>query len=272
MDSLGYLEYDGRLADLGPAGFVWIGQTAGGPDTWLNVYAPDFLEVEFGEDDGYLDGNTVSFRAKCRSDELPVDYDADFTCTYREDGTLDAMSVTFSYDADEGGRVVREFAMEVLDEAPEETRRILEEAAASAMEPEEAERIKREKDYVLEIPSNRTDYDRDFPLGAGQMGWELMDGQWFIKFGAENVTDTSLELVYESSGPYGAMGVSDLEGVVRIGNSCVIEVLKDGKWEFYGDGPKLPLEPRNLSNGSRISVRWDDALGALPGGLYRVGL
>lgn len=119
-----------------------------------------------------------------------------------------------------------------------------------------------------QIPSNKTDYDRDVSLGLVSKQWEFLDKTWHVRIGSENVTPTGLEQTFEEAGEGHASFTAE-EGFW-------LETFDDGFW-------RLLKEPFGLSyaESRRISVTWkqkdsflidwSDSCGALPEGFYRLG-
>ena len=141
-----------------------------------------------------------------------------------------------------------------------EIQRRFETAAELAMTPEEYENGK--------IPSNYTEYDRDFMLGSGQMRWHYFNESWQFALGAENATATGLTLVYCESGD-GHQSLTADEGFW-------IEKLVDGKWTLVTPKAEVTNAPAKQIHVSwtttdRLSVNWADSYGALDYGFYRLG-
>ena len=119
-----------------------------------------------------------------------------------------------------------------------------------------------------EIPSNETDYDREFPLGLVSRQWEFLDKTWHVRIGSENVTPTGLRQTFEESG----------EGHASF-------IVEEGFWleAFDGSNWHLLKEPFTFTSAESktISVAWEqkdsfdidwsDSYGALPEGYYRLG-
>lgn len=121
-------------------------------------------------------------------------------------------------------------------------------------------------------PSNFSEYDMNFQLGSAQMGWQFLDGEWFFKFGAEDVTHTGAKLVVEGSIPYGNNTIAS--GQVTSGPEYYIERLDGDTWV---EVPRLAedaaaIEPKALGNADTLAIDWSESYGPLPGGFYRVGM
>ena len=141
-----------------------------------------------------------------------------------------------------------------------EIQRRFETAAELAMTPEEYENGK--------IPSNYTEYDRNFMLGSGQMRWHYFNESWQFALGAENATATGLTLIYSESGD-GHKSLTADEGFW-------IEKLVDGKWTIVTPKAEVTNAPATQIHVSwtttdRLNVNWADSYGALDYGFYRLG-
>ena len=119
-----------------------------------------------------------------------------------------------------------------------------------------------------QIPSNETDYDREFPLGLVSKQWEFLDRSWHVRIGSEEVTPTGLRQTFEEAGD-GHTSFAAEEGFW-------LEVFDNDSWQ-------LLREPFELSYADKrpISVSWEqkdsfeldwsDSYGTLPEGCYRLG-
>ena len=141
-----------------------------------------------------------------------------------------------------------------------EVQQTFEDAAELAMTPEEYENGK--------IPSNYTEYDRNFMLGSGQMRWHYFNDSWQFALGAENATATGLTLVYCESGD-GHKSLTADEGFW-------IEKLVDDKWTLVTPKAEVTNAPAKEIHVSwtakdRLAVDWTDSYGALDYGFYRLG-
>ena len=115
-----------------------------------------------------------------------------------------------------------------------------------------------------ETTSSVAPYDLDYALGAGHMAWELLDGQWYVDFGVQNPTATSLDLIFEASDDYRDSGI---HATASTGNRFFLERLTGGQWT------SLPvegsMEPQAIAAGTRIPLSWETPLEP---GFYRVGI
>lgn len=244
------------------------------PDAWLSHFSPSEKKVTFPEGTGVRSADTVSFAAEWTEGiRFEQEYSGIFTFTFHEDGTLASFSADYVYvieEEDGGGEMRYTQTATVLEENPEETYNQIKACADQAVTEEEVVSIRRERQSVTEVPSNKTDYDKDFMLGSGQMGWQFMDGEWFFKFGAEDVTETSARLLIEYNGPYGNNTIGS--GTVTSGDTYFIEQLVDNVWvEVPRKGSAASIEKMSLPAGASQSINWESAYGKLPGGFYRIG-
>lgn len=227
----------------------------------------------------HLEGKDIfsaSFETKTGEYSGEIYEKATFTAQWpQEDGILNTQPMEARFRAD--GSLSRvevsniryqdwdNFSVAIYDDSEESLRKVFVEQA-NRMAPEDFEEIRNAR------PSNYTEYDTNFALGAGQMGWQFLDGEWFFKFGAEDVTRTSAKIVVEYSGQYGSNSVSS--AAVTSASEYYIEQLVDGRWV---DVPRITdsfhtIEPKALGAGGTLSIDWTENYGALPGGFYRIGM
>ena len=119
-----------------------------------------------------------------------------------------------------------------------------------------------------EIPSNSSDYDRDFPLGLISRQWEFLGKAWHVRIGSEEVTPTGLRQTFEESGEgYASFAVEE---------GFWLESFDGSSWQLL----KQPLtfsfaESRTISvsweQKDGFEIDWSDSYGALPEGFYRLG-
>jgi len=268
----GWLAFDGTSATYW--GDAWVKDdqfVPTDPNAWTIELTPGGKTITFPQGTGVLSGDRVSYHAEW-TDEYNS-YSGDFTYTFHDDGTLAAVHAdyvgTWSEEWGSGEtRYVR--TATVLEEPAEETYNQIKAYSEQTISQEELQAVRRERETVTEVPSNKTSYDKDFALGSAQMGWQMMDGEWFFKFGAEDVTATGVRLAVEFSSPYGNMTVSG--GTVRCGEKFFVERLDGDTWvEVPVTGSEPVLTPKALTSGASLSIDWSDSYGALPGGRYRVG-
>ena len=282
-----YQEEDGRYTNMGllyegkwyaHMGDAWAESSIdgnGNPNYWMDTYNPSGKQITFPEGTGVVDENTVSFAADW-TEEGPFGqtYSGIYSFTFLPDGSLQSIGLKYTYvvaEEDGGGEVNYSHLVTVQEGNQDEVQQTMASIAEDAMTMEELDLWRIRREQVTEVPSNKTNYDKDFMLGSGQMGWTFMDGEWFFKFGAENVTETSLRLVVEYNGQYGNNTISS--GTITAGDTYFIEELVDGTWVSL---PTLKddfstIAKKQLGRGSSQTINWRENYGELPGGFYRLG-
>lgn len=282
-----YQEEDGRYTNMGllyegkwyaHMGDAWAESSidgSGNPNYWMDTYNPSGKQITFPEGTGVVDENTVSFAADW-TEEGPYGRSCSgiYSFTFLPDGSLQSIGLKYTYvvaEEDGGGEVNYSHLVTVQEGDQEEVQKTMASIAEESMTMEELDLWRIRREQVSEVPSNKTSYDKDFMLGSGQMGWTFMDGEWFFKFGAEDVTDTSLRLVVEYNGQYGNNTVPS--GTITAGDTYFIEQLVDDVWVSL---PTLKddfstIAKKQLGKGSSQSINWKENYGELPGGFYRLG-
>ncbi len=277
--SSGELWYGERYAMFTGSDWCWLQEISvegADLDSWLSDYTPEGKEISNME---IRDGGTVAYHVQWEKDMqyAVLWHEADVVVTFDDDGSIVWVDMQDTY-----GEVLESGKREPLKtsrrqllpqtETAEETVRVIREAADTAMTQEELEIAMVRREQVTEVPSNKTDYDKGFMLGSGEMSWKFMDGQWYFKFGAQNVTETSLQLWVEFCGPYGnASTVTG--GSVEAGTEYFLEELVDGVWTTLPtvSGTFEPIQTKKLPTGSTQDINWEKNYGKLPGGFYRLG-
>ena len=243
------------------------------PNRILSFYGPQEKTISFPEGTGVLDGNTLSFQAvwsQPTNSPSPT-YEGIFIYHFLDDGTLEKIERNYHYYDGDHQEIRNQSSLTVMEEDAQTTQSVIQTAADSAITKEEANRLRVKQNQVSEIPSNKTHYDQDFMLGAGEMGWQFQDGQWFLKFGAHNATETSADLHFEYAEAYDQSGVT---GTAVTDDTFYLETLQDGLWVKYPlkHQGKNTLQSQKISVGSTVHLDWGDSYGALPGGFYRIGM
>ncbi len=274
IDSIGFLGYGDQTAMYN--GGFWVADDTPlpvDPNENLHTYDPKNMTVSFPEGTGVIDGSTLAFHAEWKNPRKFSDHVYTGTVRYhfQEDGTLEKIEQEYSYlDSDNlEHRGVN--TLTIMIEDPETTRAKITDAGESVLTHEEFNAALVKQDQVTELPSNKTEYDRNFSLGSSEMGWKLLDGKWFMKFGTRNAAPTSTDLWYEFSGDYDNSGIA---GSVVTDQEFFIEILENGKWVKYpmAQEGRNVLTSQKVSAGTTIHLDWEDSYGALPGGFYRVGM
>ena len=229
--SIGYMIHDGQFAMSVGGSWIWNGEShTDWVKSWLEDYSPEGKQVGFPEGTGVVSGDTVAFYAEWEDEDTFLhDFDGTFSFTFRADGSLASICKEFGCSEDDGSTLYYTQTLTVVEESPEETGGYFQALVEQVVTEEELDWIRLEQELVTEVPSNKTQYDKDFALGAGTMGWRMMRGEWFFKFGAENVTNTGLKLVVEYSEPYDLENTG-ISGQVTAGTEYFIERLEDGQW------------------------------------------
>lgn len=119
-----------------------------------------------------------------------------------------------------------------------------------------------------QIPSNETDYDREFPLGLVSKQWEFLDRSWNVRIGSEEVTPTGLRQTFEEAGDGHTSFVAE-EGFW-------LEVFDNDSWQLLREPFELSYaEKRPISvsweQKDSFELDWSDSYGTLPEGCYRLG-
>ena len=246
------------------------------PNETLDHFGPNGVTVTFPEGTGIIDGHTLSFRGEWLSPFAEPDHPSTgiFTYEFDDDGNLKKVTKNYSFKREDETKVTVYESMTVMVEDPEITRAEIQKAADSAITWEEIDTRRVMDEQVTEIPSNKTDFDQNFMMGSGQMGWNFQNGGWFMKFGAENATETGLDLAFEFAGAFGENEKFRVSGNAVTDSTFYLETLKDEKWVKYPlarEGSNT-LEPQNIASGKRFHVDWTDSYGPLPGGFYRIGM
>ncbi len=269
-----YLSFEGMTAYH--YGDAWVREEMNVlPNLWLRDLSLNSVrEVQEGifaegtlaaKEASVLSGDTLQILADWESYNGKT-YPVAVSYTFREDGTLASIRRERETEYE-----TTQDCYTLMEEAPETTYAKIQEEAAKALSPAELNSHRARATQVTEVPSNKLDYDKDFLLGSGQMGWQMADGEWFFKFGAVDASPTGATLVIEASGPYGGNTIAS--GTVESGNQYFLERLEEGVWVT------VPLEassfqtiaPRKLAAGDRQSINWEVNYGALKGGFYRIG-
>ena len=278
-DKTGYR--DGRLqqGEISAmfAGDYWAleeGFQGADPYETLENFSPNGLTVTFPEGTGVVDGYTLSFQGEWVSPFAEPDHPSTgiFTYEFDDDGKLKKVTKDYSFQREDDTKVTVYESMTVMVEDPEITRAAIQEAADSVIPWEEIEARRIQDQQVTEIPSNKTDFDKDFSMGSNQMGWNFQNGGWFMKFGAVNATETGLDLAFEFAGAFGEN--NPVAGKAVSGDTFYLETLKDDKWVEYplSQEGSNRLKPQKITSGKTFHVDWADSYGTLPGGFYRIGM
>lgn len=160
------------------------------------------------------------------------------------------------------------YTLSVQEDTPQNIYHTIEAAAAQCIDREQLEQYRNRRDVVLEIPSNKTDYDVDFNLGCASKQWTFLDKTWNVRIGGENPTPTGITMVYSESGEGHSSFVAE-EGFW-------LERWEGGLWSLMKSPFELSADgARELkvswTGTDSYTLNWQDSYGSLPAGFYRVG-
>lgn len=246
------------------------------PDSIFDKYDPKELTVTFPQGTGVLDGYTLSFQgewgSKFSQDGTPSI--GIFTYTFDDEGKLIKLEQDSSYLDQDGQEIKVHYALSAKQEHPSVTREKIRAAAASAITQEEVDIRRIQDTQVTKIPSNKTTYDMDLMFGFDEMGWNFQNGGWFMKFGAQNPTETGLDLAFEFAGAFGEDENTRVDGSAVTDSTFYLENFQNGTWKKYplAEEGKNTLDPQAITSGKTFHVDWEDSYGTLPGGFYRIGM
>lgn len=236
------------------------------PNEWLVRWAPEQKEISNTE---LVNGNTIVFDAvwphQLHGD---MNYQGTFKYTFLPDGSL--ASVEREYVLMQNGEATSATVdkITVMEETPENTYAAIKLVADQCIRESELETYRSKQETIEQIPSNKTSYDQDFELGAGQMRWKFLNASWQFALGAENVSPTSVTLIHtESSDGHKSLVAED---------SFWLEELVNGKWRYVDDtmtevnSEKIDVTVSGRQT-DRYQLDWSDSYGELKPGYYRVG-
>lgn len=240
---------------------------------WLNRYSPEGDEVFFPEGTGVISEDSVAFRmAWCEEGFWRMEeYEGTFTFRFNNDGSVEEIygeyeEILTPDDSEEDKRYYKE-KLVVLEEEPAETYSVIADYAGQCIPVGQLETVRREQKKITEIPSNKTDYDRDYGLGSASMRWYYFDEEWQFAYGAENATATGLTLTYFESGE----GHKSLTA----GEGFWLEELVDGRWTVLEPASPVTASEETIAvswaGRDAVTVNWADSYGTLERGYYRIG-
>ena len=243
-------------------------------NSWLERYSPEDKEIFYPEGTGIISDDSVSFRIAWCEDRFwgTEEYEGTFIYRFNNDGSITEIYGEYEqlpmpdYPDDEIPHYT--VKLTIQEESPSDTYRVIQDYTGQCIPAEQLEFLRREQNKITEIPSNKTDYDRDFMLGSGQMRWCYFDEEWQFELGAENPTAEGLTLKYSES--------SDNHKSLVAEEGFWIEQLIDDKWivlDSVNPVTNAPAENIQVSWSGTDSLRvdWKDSYGILPHGFYRLG-
>ena len=247
--------------------WVWEDNVRTDGNEWLKTWSPDYAETSNWE----VTNNTVSYFAI-----WPDDYAASpnrhregtYTFTFNPDGTL--RHIQRDYVSMEGEVLVSGAIVKITPclTPAEVVYADIKAVADQCITQEQLEQYRLERKTVSEIPSNKTDYDRDYELGSAQMRWYFFNEDWQTAIGAEDITSTSASIFHcESNDGHKSLVAED---------SFWLEKLVDGKWQ-YVDENKIAVSTQKQSvdvtwnTKDSYTIDWSGSYGPLKPGFYRLG-
>ena len=243
------------------------------PNTWLDRYSPEGDVVSFPEGTGVTGQDSVSFHMAWTEEEFwgPVEMEGTFTYIFHDDGSLAEITCRYEELPDpeypDEETYYHTAKLTVMTENPADTYDTIADCAGACVSQEQLEALRKEQNKTTEIPSNKTDYDRDYGLGSASMRWYFFDEEWQFAYGAENATNTGLTLTYFESGE----GHKSLTA----GEGFWLEELVDGRWAVLEPASPVtaPEEKIQVSwtGKDTLAIDWADSYGTLERGYYRIG-
>ena len=261
-----WIIFDGKYGSF--YGDFWVmdeEETTRNANDWLGKWSLEGKTVSTRE----VNGNTVTYEAAWPYELMP-DYEYCGSLTYylNNDGSLNHIERTYVLVTPEGESELTVDSITVMQEDPEATYAAIKVIADQCITHAELEEARYQDKLVSEIPSNKTQYDQDFALGAGQMRWYFHNEEYSCKLGCENPTPTGVT-VYHTEAAQSSVNVTAEE-------NFWLEVFEDGKWRYVDENIKeVKDEVRSVSvsfyDGDRYTLDWSDSYGELKPGFYRVG-
>ena len=261
-----YLMYEGRQASFLGDFWVWGSKSGLGANETLSRWSPDFVETT----SIWSEGSSISFEGTWHPLVFAEErhYHGTVTFTFNPDGSLQTMER--QYVLKEGDELVSGAAdkMTVMQESPEDTLTTIKAVAVQCITDDQLEQKRFERDTVSDIPSNKTMYDTDYELGAGQMGWKFFDDDIKFKYGAVSDDGTSATVTHYVT-------TVEVKSIVAE-DSYWLEEFVDGKWQYVDNNlTAVSVEKRNVETKGydelSYKVDWSDTYGKLPAGFYRMG-
>ena len=261
-----WIIFDGKYGSF--YGDFWViveEETTRNANDWLRNWSLEGKTVSARE----VNGNTVTYEAAWPYELTPeYEYCGSLTYHLNNDGTLNHIERTYVLVTPEGESELTVDSITVMQEDPEATYAAIKVIADQCISHSELEEARYQDKLVSEIPSNKTMYDQDFALGAGQMRWYFHNEEYSCKLGCDNPTPTGVT-VYHTEADQASVKITAEE-------IYWLEVFEDGKWRYVDENIKeVHDEVRSISvsfyDGDRYTLDWSDSYGALKPGFYRVG-
>ncbi len=261
-----WIIFDGKYGMF--YGDFWVleeEETTRNANDWLRNWSLEGKTVSNME----VNGNSVTYEAAWPYELVP-DYEYRGSLTYHlnNDGTLNHIERSYALVTPEGESELTVDSITVMQEDPAATYAAIKAVADQCISYSELEVARHQAKQVSEIPSNKTQYDQDFALGAGMMRWYFHQEEYSFKIGCENPTPTSVTVFHTESVQASITPTAE--------ESFWLEIFEDGKWRFVDENIKEVRDAvRSISvslfDGDRYTLDWSDTYGALEPGFYRVG-
>ena len=261
-----WIIFDGKYGSF--YGDFWVvdeEETTRTANDWLRKWSLDGKTVSARE----VSGNTVTYEASWPYELVP-DYEYRGSLTYHlnNDGTLNHIERSYVLVTPEGESALVEDRITVMQEDPAATYAAIKAIADQCITHAELEEARYQAKLVSEIPSNKTMYDQDFALGAGQMRWYFHNEEFSCALGTENPTPTGVTVFHTEA--------DNMGGSFTANENFWLEKYVDGKWQYVNEQKKEVYDQERKLEVSfygtdRYTLDWSDSYGALEAGFYRVG-
>ena len=261
-----WIIFDGKYGSF--YGDFWVmeaGQTTRNANDWLSRWSLEEKTVSARE----VRGNTVTYEAAWPYELAQnCEYRGSLTYHLNNDGTLNYLERAYILATPEGESALTEDRITVMQEDKETTYAAIKAVADQCISYSELETARYQEKLVSEIPSNKTQYDQDFALGAGMMRWYFHHEDYSCKLGCENPTPTGVTVFHTEATQSSVKPTAE--------ENFWLEVFEDGKWRYADETFKeVKDEVRSVSvglyDGDRYTLDWSDSYGELKPGFYRVG-
>lgn len=246
--------------------WVWNGARNGmGANETLMRWSPNFIVPT----KIWAEGNTISLEGtwpdRLRDDRY---YTGTITYCFDSDGSLQKMHREYMLMQGDTAVDGTNDQFVVMNETAADTLTTIKAVAVQCITAEELEKKRFEQKVVSDIPSNKTMYDTDYELGAGQMGWAFFDQEIKFKYGAVSDDGKTATVTHYVT----ADGVKS----VVAEDAFWLEKFVDGKWQYVDKNLiAVPIEKRNVETEGfhelSYHMDWSDTYGKLPAGFYRIG-
>ena len=260
------IHIDGRRARFLGDFWVWSGDEPDfEPDEWLSRWTPEHMET----DNWTSEGNVITYEVTWPNQYNEYrHHEGTITYTFLPDGTLE--SIRREYVTKEGEELISAAidSIHPKEETAEKINAAILAVSEQCIPEEELDQKRQERNSISEIPSNKTTYDTNFELGAGQMGWKFFDNEIKFKYGAISDDGTSAIVTHYVT-------TNEVESIVAE-ESYWLEEFVDGKWQYVNqDITAVPIEKQNVETEGyeelSYEIDWSGVYGKLDVGFYRVG-